>query len=182
MALVVLIGKRGRFMKKFFFLTVILYLFTGCNAKNKQLAHYVSTLENFKVLSPTTKESVIIDSLEIESRKFQEKCKRENLNCFDDEPFQDVYFKTGVSGFRKIIFKKFKVDPRAKEGENKVRITIGKNNNIEKIEVLKYSDTYSKKEIEGIFKLKELDQWRSARNHRFPVEAQFEISVFITKK
>jgi len=169
-------------MKKLFFFSILFSFLISCSVKQKQLTHYLSTLENFKVFSPSKEESIIIDSLKIESRKFSEKCKREKLNCLEEELLQYAYFKTGTTGFRMIILKQFKTNSRSKEGENKLLVTIGKKNNIEKIKFLKTTDEDSKKQIENIFKSKELNQWVSAKEYIFPVETQFEISVFIKKK
>lgn len=81
-----------------------------------------------------------------------------------------------------MIFEQFQVNQESKKGENKILVTIGKKNSIESIVFLKYTDEDSKRQIEQIFKSKELNQWRSATNHLFPVKTQFEISIFIEKR
>lgn len=169
-------------MKKLFLFIVVLCLLSNCNARKKTLVHYLSTLENIKVLPPTKEESVIIDSLELDKKKFLEKCQKNGENCINDNPKQDAYFKNGITAFRKIIFEQFRTTSRSKEGENKMLVTIGKKDSIESIEFLKYTDEDSKMQIEQIFKSKELNQWLSTTNHSFPVKTQFEISIFIKKR
>lgn len=169
-------------MKKLFLFIVVLCLLINCSVRKKNLVHYLSTLGNIKVLPATKEESVIIDSLELDKKKFLEKCQKNGGNCIDDNPRQDAYFKNGITAFRKIIFEQFQVNSESKEGENKILVTIGKKDSIESIVFLKYTDENSKRQIEQIFKSKELNQWRSATNHRFPVNTQFEISIFIEKR
>lgn len=170
-------------MKKIFSFIIICIFLISCNAvRNKNLVHYLSTLENIKVLPPTKEESVIIDSLELANKKFLEKCQKNGGKCIDDPPYSNANFKTGAAGFRKIIYEQFKVNAESKEGENKILVTIGKKDSIESIVFLKYTDEDSKGQIERIFKSKELNQWSSATNHRFPVKTQFEISIFIKQK
>jgi len=169
-------------MKKVFLFIVILSLLTNCNIRKKTLVHYISTLENIKVFPPTNEEAIIIEKLELKSKEFLEKCKRDGNVCIDDDPINRAHFKTGVTGFRKIIFEQFQVNRESKGGENKILVTIGKKDSIESIVFLKYTDEDSKRQIEQIFKSKELNQWRSATNHRFPVKTHFEISIFIEKR
>ena len=90
--------------------------------------------------------------------------------------------KEGASKFREVLFNKFKLPKHVKEGENRIRVTIGKNNNLEKIEILKYTDINSKKAIEDVFKLKELNNWSSTKIYSIPAKRQFEISIFIVNK
>lgn len=63
-------------MKKLFLFIVVLCLLSNCNARKKTLVHYLSTLENIKVLPPTKEESVIIDSLELDKKSFSKNVKR----------------------------------------------------------------------------------------------------------
>lgn len=143
--------------------------------------HFLSTLENVKFIA-SKEDSIQIDRVNLDLEKIQERIDREKSDawiCFESEDYAE--FGGGVTLFRELIYKKFKVSTDSKEGENLIRITIGKNNNLEAIEFLKYSDDNSKKQIEEIFKLKELDNWRSARLYRIPVKQQFEISIFIKK-
>lgn len=181
MVMIVVIGQ-GNNIKKLFFFIILLSLFTNCSIRKKRLVHFLSTLENLKVLPPTKEEAIIIEKLQEDARKFSEKCEREGRNCFICESSSSANFKTGVTEFRKIIFDQFKVNAGSKEGENKILVTIGKQNNIESTEFLKYTDEDSKRQIEEMFKSKELNQWRSAINSGFPVKTQFEISIFIEKR
>lgn len=153
-----------------------------CNVRQMKLVHYLSTLENVKFVA-SKEDSAKIDSVKLFLEKAQEKIDREKSGAWIClEPNDRAAFKGGVTLFRELIYKRFKVSPDSKEGENLIRVTIGKHNNLETVEFLKYSDDSSKKQIESIFKLKELDNWSSARLFRVPVKQQFEISIFIEKK
>ncbi|WP_379967226.1 hypothetical protein [Epilithonimonas sp. UC225_85] len=160
-------------------LILLLFIFCSCTAKSVKLGYYISTLDNIKELPPTGKESKIIDSLNQKSNEFSEKCKRENLSCFIDEVKTWAEFKGGANNFREVLFNNFKLPKNALEGENRIRVTVGKNNNLEKIEILKYTDINTKAAVEEVFKLKELDHWASAKIYNIPVRTQFEISIFI---
>lgn len=81
-----------------------------------------------------------------------------------------------------LLFNNFKLPKNAKEGENRIRVTIGKNNNLEKTEILKYTDANAKKAVEEVFKMKELENWSSAKIYNIPIKTQFEISIFIVQK
>jgi hypothetical protein len=80
------------------------------------------------------------------------------------------------------LFEKFKLPKNVREGENRIRIILGINDNLESIEILKYTDKNTKKAIEDVFKVKELNIWKSAKMYNIPVKEQFEISIFIEKK
>lgn len=88
-------------------------------------------------------------------------------------------FPKGIHNFRIVLFNNLKIPKNATVGENRVLITIGTLNNLEKIEVLKYTDEDTKKSIEATFKLKELNTWRSASMYGIPIKQKFEISIFI---
>lgn len=163
-------------------LALLLFLICSCVATPVKLSYYLSTLENIKELPPTKKESRIIDSLNMKSKEFSEKCKREDLNCFECGFTQSAEFKGGITKFRMTIFNNFKLPKNAEEGENRVQVTIGNNNNLEKIEILKYTNANTKKAVEKVFKLKELGYWSSAKIYNIPVKTQFEISIFIVRK
>lgn len=170
-------------MKKlFFYIIVFIALNNSCTLRKKRFIHYLSTLENVKFVS-SKEDSIKIDSVKLSLKNEQEKIDQEKSDawiCFDSENHAE--FRGGETLFREIIYKKFKVSTDSKEGENLIRVTIGKHNNLEAVEFLKYSDDSSKKLIEDIFKLKELNNWSSARSFRVPVKQQFEISIFIEKR
>lgn len=172
-------------MKKIILLLILLFLFSNCRSRKVQLISYVSTLENGKVFSPTQEENKIIDSLKNEAQVALKKCQNIGGDCIDDrEHFKvtEANFKGGIDNFRKILFEKFKVQANAQKGENRLRVTIGKQNAIEKIDFIKYTDEASKKEIERLFQSKELDNWYSAKVYKYPVKQEFEISIFIEEK
>ncbi|MCX8533491.1 lipoprotein [Chryseobacterium luquanense] len=169
-------------MRKLLFFIVILTSLTSCNVRKKGLVHYLSTLENVEFIA-SKEDSIKIDSVKLVLKKTQERIdgeKGDGWICFDSENHAE--FRGGVTLFRELIYKKFKVSTDSKEGENLIRITIGKYNNLENVEILRYSDENSKKQIKDIFKLKELNNWSSARLYQVPVKQQFEISIFVEKR
>lgn len=161
---------------------LLLFLIYSCTTKHIQSSYYISTLENIKDFPATEKETKNIDSINQSLKEFSEKCERDNLNCIIDGYKVWAEFKGGISKFRETLFKNFKLPQNAKEGENRIRVTIGKNNRIEKIEILKYTDIATRKAIEDVFKLKELNNWSSAKIYSIPIKTQFEISIFIVDK
>ena len=172
-------------MKKNILILLLLFLLSNCALRKVSLVHHISTLENIKILLPTSKERKAIDSLKSEAVTSLEKCQKISGDCIDDiELFEPNYagFKIGIDNFRKILFEKFKVHANAQKGENRVRVTIGKQNTIEKIDFIRYTDEASKKEIERLFQSKELDNWYSAKVYKYPVKQEFEISIFIEEK
>ncbi|WP_238586913.1 hypothetical protein [Chryseobacterium sp. Leaf405] len=95
------------------------------------------------------------------------------------EMINEANFKGSISTFRQLIYDKFKPSKNAKSGENLIRITIGKTNNLENAEIISYTDEESKSLIEDIFRSEELGKWTSANQFLIPVKQQFEISIFI---
>lgn len=169
-------------MKKLFFFITLFSFLIGCNIKQKPLLHHLSTFENMETLPIGKEDSAKILKVKLSAEKSLEKCKKNyGTNCIDDIEIlsREVQFLGGINKFRKILFEKFKVPKNAKEGENRVRITIGTQNDLEKVEILRYTDKNTKKAIENVFKLKELNTWKSAKIYGIPVKEQFEISIFI---
>lgn len=156
---------------------LLLFLLCGCTSKEV----YLSTLENTQNFSSTTNDADKIDSVNQETKAFAEKCEREHLICCINVSEKNVEFKGGTSKFREVLFNNFKLPKNAKAGENRIRVTIGKENNLESIEILEYTDVNTKKAIEEVFKIKELNQWISATDYGIPLKTQFEISIFIVK-
>jgi hypothetical protein len=155
-------------MKKLFVLIPILTLFTSCSLIQKKNKHYLGTLENIKYVV-SHEDSLKIERSKIEINKGYFTCEMENHGDF----------RGGASAFRQFIYDNFKAPKNAKAGENHILVTIGKQNNLEGIEVLKYTDEETKKTIEDLFKLKPLNNWTSANLYFIPVKQQFEISIFI---
>lgn len=158
-------------MKKLFILLSILTLFTSCSLIQKMDRHYLGTLENIKYVV-SHEDSLKIESSKIEINKGYYTCEMENY----------AEFRGSVAAFRQFIYDNFKAPKNARAGENHILVTIGKQNNLEGIEVLKYTDEDTKKTIENLFKLKPLNNWTSANLYFIPVKQQFEISIFIKDK
>lgn len=163
-------------------LILLIFFICSCASRSVQLKYYLSILENIKELPLTENEDKQVDSLSQNSKELSEKCKRENLNCLECPISNKAEFKGGTTKFRMFLFNNFKLPKNAQIGENRVRITIGKANNLEKIEILKFTDANSKKAVEEVFKMKELGNWSSAKIYNIPTKTQFEISIFIVKK
>ncbi|WP_336690513.1 MULTISPECIES: hypothetical protein [unclassified Chryseobacterium] len=152
-------------MKNIIFYAIILCLFIRCSTRQQ---HYLGTLENTKYVVSHE------DSLKIDRSKTEIK---KGAYCFEMENLAE--FRGGTSAFRQSIYENFKLPKKAKSGENLVLVTIGKQNNLEKAQILKYTDEETKQTIEDLFKLKALDNWQSASLFLVPVKQQFEISIFI---
>ncbi|GAA4148788.1 hypothetical protein GCM10022217_00120 [Chryseobacterium ginsenosidimutans] len=125
-------------------------------------------MENIKY-AVSHKDSLTIDSSKTEINK--------GSYCFEMENHAE--FRGGTNAFRQFVYDNFKIPKNAKTGENLILVTIGKQNNLERIEVLKHTDEDTKNAIEDLFKLKSLNKWSSAELYRIPVKEQFEISIFI---
>ena len=161
---------------------LLLFLICSCTTRSVQLKYYLSTLENTKEFPLTEKETEKVDSIRQNLKEFYEKCEREDLNCLIEVYKTGANFKGGITKFRMTIFNNFKLPKNAQIGENRVRVTIGKDNNLEKIDIIKYTDAKTKKAVEGVFKMKEVGNWSSAKIYNVPVKTQFEISIFVVKK
>ncbi|UFH33824.1 hypothetical protein LNP04_09030 [Chryseobacterium sp. C-71] len=167
-------------MKITLYFSLILIILLSCNVKQKHLEHYLSPgVENMK-LFPSNK----LDSLKINTFYTNaEKClKAGGLYCDVCNPEVWANFKNGMYNFRIELFKNLKLPKNAKEGESRVRVIIGTHDNLEKIEILKYTDEKTREAIEHVFRLKELNAWTSAKIYGIHVKEQFEISVFVIRK
>lgn len=173
-------------MKKEILALILLSFLTSCVTTRKPVTYHISTLENIRTFQPTKEESRIIDSLKSEAITSLEKCvKIHGAACIDDVELMGLHeanFKGGNAKFRERIFQNFKIPKNAKKGENRFRVTIGKQDTIENVDILSYTDDNTKKEIERIFKLIELNAWVSAKVYRFPIKEEFEMSIFIDDK
>lgn len=152
---------------KAFLIILIFCVLASCTIRKKHVEHYLSPgVENMK-LFPSNK----LDSLKINTF---------STNVCNPEIWAN--FKNGMHNFRIELFKNFKLPKNAREGESRVRVIIGTHDKIEKIEILRYTDEKTKKAIEDVFRLKELNVWTSAKIYDIPVKEQFEISVFVIRK
>ncbi|MCI3939325.1 hypothetical protein MQX03_19295 [Chryseobacterium aahli] len=167
-------------MKITLYFSLILIILLSCNVRQKHLEHYLSTgVENMKLFSSNKLDSLKINTFYTNA----EKClKAGGLYCDVCNPEVWANFKNGMHNFRIELLKNFKLPKNAIGGESRIRITIGTHHKIEKIEVLKYTDKNTKKAIEDVFRLEELNVWTSAKIYGIPVKEQFEISVFVIRK
>ena len=168
-------------MKNTFLIFIVLFCLLNCTSKK----HYLSTLENMKIFPANKQDSAKIDAYNDAAKRHVEEClKLKNVTCIDDSGNMYLYaqFPKGISNFRMVLFKNFKLPKNALEGENRIRITVATDSTIEKVEILKYTDENTRKAIQDVFKIKELNTWKSARIYGIPVKEQFEISIFIEKR
>lgn len=168
------------------YLLVLTFFLLSCISNNHSTTYFLSPgIENMKVFPANKKDSVKIREIDLSIEKGLEKCKQQkNQVCIDDRDIMTVYanFPKGISNFRMVLFNNFKLPKNAITGENRILITIGIENKLENIEILKYTDQETKKSIETAFKLKELNTWESASIYGIPVKEKFEISIFIENK
>ncbi len=172
-------------IKLFLFFSINITIYNSCSTINKKDVFYLSSgIENIKIFPATEKDSAKIDSIDLEGKKLFAKCMKEHLTCIDGFGIMTLYaeFPNGIYNFRIVLFNHFKAPKNGTAGENRVRVTIGTQNNLEKVEVLKYTYKNTKKAIEGVFKQKGLNTWKSAKIYGIPVKEQFEISIFIKEK
>lgn len=172
-------------MKNIYLLISALFL-VSCISNNHSITYFLSPgIENIKVFPANKKDSAKIREIDSSIEKSLEKCKQEkNKECIDDRDIMTIYakFPKGISNFRMVLFNKFKLSKNATTGENRILVTIGTENKLENIEILKYTDQETRKSIETAFKLKELNTWESANIYGIPVKEKFEISIFIENK
>lgn len=172
-------------MRFVFYFFIILYFLSACTVRQKYTAYLSTGIENIKLFPANKIDSAKISIIDINAKKSLEKCKKqENVVCIDDLGIMilNAEFPKGMSHFRTVLFEKFKFPKNVREGENRIRIILGINDNLENIEILKYTDGKTKKAIEEVFKVKELNTWKSAKMFGIPVKEQFEISLFIENK
>ena len=162
----------------FMFLSVVLI---NCSISVRNKSHYISTLENIKFII-SKKDSIRIDSIKIQNKAFYDTHEKFRGQMLPEDKTYNADFYRGISRFRELIFTKFILNRRSKNGENKIRITIGTKNNLEKIEILKYTDFTSRKNILKILRSKDIQKWTSASVNSIKVKYQFEFSLFIYDK
>lgn len=167
-------------MKIFLYIIFMFAFLLNCTVKRGQLVHYLSPgVENMKLFPANKADSLKIDTFISNTKKCIE---AGGLYCGVCNPEIWADFPTGMSGFRKALFENFKPPKNTKVGESRIRVIIGAHDNIEKVEILKYTDELTKKAIEEAFKIKELHAWKSARIYGIPVKEQFETSIFVERK
>lgn len=171
---------------KAFVIILIFSVLTSCTMRKKHLEYYLSSgIENRKIFPANKEDSAEINNINIASDKSLAECQKlKNTKCIDDRGnmYLDATFPKGIYNFKNVLFENFKLPKNAKEGENRIKIIIGALGNLERIELLKYTDENTKKAIEDVFKLKELNTWTSAKIYGISVNEQFEISIFIDKR
>lgn len=181
------IERQGDFYKSFnlSILIVFLSILTGCSTTKINDKHYISTLENIETPPISREDSIKILKVKQSAEKSLADChQRDGSSCIDDIGIlsDEAHFKGGIAKFREILFNKFIVPKTARIGENRIRVLIGNKDDLEKIEIIKCTDSKTKKVIEKIFDSEELNQWMSKRIYGIPVRQQFEISIFVKGK
>ena len=168
-------------MKPQFYLLFTTFLLTSC-LHNAESRYKISPILNREIFIDNKSDSLKIDSLNKRSVEFEEKCKREKLDCTNDPHELYAEFFGGIYKFRELLFKKFKPNRKSICGENKIRITIGNQNNLEKVEIIKFTDANTKKYILEILKSEEFQKWESAKLYGIKVKEQIEFSIEIVRR
>lgn len=163
-------------MRKFF---IIILGFLGVFEIDAQKKIIISEVDVETIYSP--EDLVIIKERQESSKQFYEKCQRENRNCIIDGGFtQVVFWNGGYEGLRKLFFKNIKIPKKLRPQNIKVKIKIGRKNNIQSFEILDNQNIIIYNEIKRILELKPAQEWQSASEMGIDLESyvSLEINVF----
>ena len=119
----------------FFFLLGII----SCSIMNKEKYVTLSTFEEQKFLL-TNEDSLLIDRENLKLKKFSDSCEKYKLNCFFCAT--DIYpqYEGGIPKFRKDIYQNLIIPRNSKPFIYKIKMVIGKNDSIKKVEIFNYKD------------------------------------------
>ncbi|WHF52313.1 hypothetical protein QGN23_03305 [Chryseobacterium gotjawalense] len=163
-----------KYLSVFFLITI----FSCSPFLNKEKYVELSILEN-KVLF-TKPDSISFVKENERVRKFSDSCRDNKLNCYyDNETFPAAY-RGGDNMFRTKFYDNLKIKKFTKPSNIKIKIIIGKQNNIRKVEISGFQNENIKNEIIRVLKLRELNRWHSA-NTLLGV-SDSEISFFLKIK
>ena len=161
----------------FFFLLGII----SCSVINKEKYVTLSTFEEQKFLL-TNEDSLLIDIENLKLKKFSDSCEKYKLNCFFCAT--DIYpqYEGGIPKFRKNIYQNLIIPRNSKPFIYKIKMVIGKNDNIKKVEVTNYKDEFIKNEILRVLTLPDLNKWKSAQTQAGKAEYEIIFYLNIDKK
>lgn len=146
-----------KYLSAFFFIAI----FSCSPFLNKEKNVELSTL-NEKVLF-TKKDSISFIKEAQKVSKFSDSCKDNKLNCYYDNETFPASYPGGVNVFRSKFYDNLKIKKFVRSANIKIVMIIGKENNIENIEISNFNNENVKDEIIRVLKLPELNRWHSAR-------------------
>lgn len=94
--------------------------------------------------------------------KSSDSCRENKLNCHYDNETSDAEYPGGINNFKSKFYNNLNFKKFAKPANIKVKIIVGKKDNIEKVEISDFQDESIRDEIIRVLKLPELNKWRSA--------------------
>ena len=145
-----------RYLSAFFLITI----FSCSPFLNKEKLIEISTL-NEKVLFSKSDSILFVKESE-RVGKFSDSCRDKKLNSYyDNETFPATY-PGGLNMFRKNFYHNLKIKKFTKPANVKIVMIIGKQNNIENVEIYNFNNKSLKDEIVRVLKLPELNRWHSA--------------------
>ena len=160
----------------FFFLLGII----SCSVMNKEKYVTLSTFEEQKFLL-TNEDSLLIDRENLKLKKFSDSCEKYKLNCFFCAT--DIYpqYEGGIPKFRKDIYQNLIIPRNSKPFIYKIKMVIGKNDSIKKVEIFNYKDEKVKKEILRVLSLPEIKKWKSAQSY-IGIKVDYEMIFYLNVK
>ena len=145
-----------RYLSAFFLITI----FSCSPFLNKEKLIEISTL-NEKVLFSKSDSILFVKESE-RVGKFSDSCRDKKINrYYDNETFPATY-PGGLNMFRKNFYHNLKIKKFTKPANVKIVMIIGKQNNIENVEIYNFNNKSLKDEIVRVLKLPELNRWHSA--------------------
>jgi len=169
-------------MKSFVLILVVIFL-SSCAVNKKERICYLSSLENIKIFPANKYDSIQIHKFRLNEAKQIEKAKKnKNPNVVYEicNAILPANFSLGgAHEFRIFLFNNFKLPKNPKKGETRIRVTIGTENKLEKVEILNYTNNTMKKAVMDAFKSKDLHKWESAKMYNIRSKMDFEISFFV---
>ena len=163
-----------KYVNLFFFATIL-----SCSPFLNKEKYVEFSVAEGKVLF-TKMDSVLFDKESARISKFSDSCRKNRLNCYYDNETFPATFPGGMNRFRTEFYDNFKIKKSTKPSNIKIRMIIGKQNNIEKAEISGFQDEIVKSEIKRVLKLPELNKWHSANT--ILGKSDYEVIFFIKIK
>ena len=160
---------------KYLSLFFLIIMFSCSPLINKKFVT-LSTYKNEKFLISHL-DSIKIDKLEKENKKFADSCEKYKLNCFFDGVSRFAEFPGGVNKFRKIFYENLKIQRNTKSSVGTIKLLIGKNNLLENFEISGFKNEKIKGEIARVLKLPQLSSWASA--NILNIKTDYEITLYL---
>ncbi len=145
-----------KYLSAFFLITI----FSCSPFLNKEKLIEISTLNEKVLLSKS--DSILFVKESERVGKFSDSCRDKKINrYYDNETFPATY-PGGLNMFRKNFYHNLKIKKFMKPANVKIVMIIGKQNNIENVEIYNFNNKSLKDEIVRVLKLPELNRWHSA--------------------